>query len=110
MYDAAPLSSEQIGAAQEMGVRLRWNGTADFHGPIRSLLSVGALVPHKRHRDQIDALALVPDARLTIAGTSSGDAAARLSFARVSMVALSGFPAQPATDQAATAMTTPTNR
>ena len=31
MYDAAPLSSEQIGAAQEMDARLRCKGAADFN-------------------------------------------------------------------------------
>jgi hypothetical protein len=31
MYEAAPLSSEQIGAAQEMNARLRCKGAADFN-------------------------------------------------------------------------------
>jgi hypothetical protein len=31
MYDAAPLSSEQIGAAQEVNARLRCNGATDFN-------------------------------------------------------------------------------
>ena len=46
MYDAAPLSSEQIGAAQEMGAGLRWKGAADFPGVILGRHAGGAIAPH----------------------------------------------------------------
>jgi hypothetical protein len=38
MYEAAPSSSEQIGAAQGIEFRLRWNPIAGFHGASRLLV------------------------------------------------------------------------